>query len=62
MAKIPEAKKPRIRINQALMLRIMNWPLMSLQQSLISIGARLVKHACYYWLLLAEAPLIWWLF
>jgi len=30
------------------------WSLTSLQQHLVKTGAGLVKHACYYWLLLAE--------
>ncbi len=29
----------------------------SLQQRLVKTGGRLVKHACYYWLLLAEGHL-----
>ena len=38
------------------------WSLTSLQQRLVKTGRRLVKHACYYWLLLAERPLTWRLF
>ncbi len=34
-----------------------NWPLMSLQQRLVKTGGRLVKHARYRWLLLAEGHL-----
>jgi hypothetical protein len=34
--------------------RIENWSLTSLQQRLVKTGGRLVKHARYYWLLLAE--------
>ena len=34
-----------------------DWSLTSLQQRLIKTGGRLVKHARYYWLLLAEAHL-----
>jgi hypothetical protein len=34
--------------------RIMNWPLMSLQQRLVKTGGRLIKHARYCWLLLLE--------
>jgi hypothetical protein len=34
--------------------RIDTWSLASLQQRLIRPGGRLVKHAQYYWLLLAE--------
>jgi len=41
----------------ALPKRIENWSLTSLQQRLVKTGARLVKHARYYWLLLAEGHL-----
>jgi hypothetical protein len=34
--------------------KIENWWLTSLQQRLVKTGGRLVKHARYYWLLLAE--------
>ncbi len=34
--------------------RIEKWSLTSLQQGLVKTGGRLVKHARYYWLLLAE--------
>ena len=37
--------------------RIGNWSLRSLQQRLVKTGGRLVKHARYYWLLLAESHL-----
>ncbi|OFW00066.1 MAG: hypothetical protein A3F68_05105 [Acidobacteria bacterium RIFCSPLOWO2_12_FULL_54_10] len=37
--------------------RIGNWSLTSLQQGLVKTGGRLVKHARYYWLLLAEGHL-----
>jgi hypothetical protein len=37
--------------------RIDNWTLTSLQQRLVKTGGRLVKHARYYWLLLAESHL-----
>jgi hypothetical protein len=37
--------------------RIANWSLTSLQQRLVKTGGRLVKHARYYWLLLAESHL-----
>jgi len=37
--------------------RIENWSLTSLQQRLVKTGERLVKHARYYWLLLAEGHL-----
>jgi hypothetical protein len=38
--------------------KIANWPLTSLQQRLMKTGAMLVKHARYYWLMLAESHLI----
>jgi hypothetical protein len=41
----------------ALPRRIENWSLTSLQQRLVKTGGRLVKHARYYWLLLAEGHL-----
>jgi hypothetical protein len=34
-----------------------NWLLTSLQQRLVKTGGRLIKHARYYWLLLAEGHL-----
>ena len=37
--------------------RIKRWSLTSLQQRLVKTGGRLVKHARYYWLLLAEGNL-----
>jgi hypothetical protein len=37
--------------------RIGNWSLTSLQQRLVKTGGRLVKHARYYWMLLAEGHL-----
>ena len=37
--------------------RIDSWSLTSLQQRLVKAGGRLVKHARYYWLLLAEGHL-----
>jgi hypothetical protein len=37
--------------------KIENWSLTSLQQRLVKTGGRLVKHARYYWLLLAESRL-----
>ena len=36
--------------------RIDNWSLTSLQQRLVKTGSRLIKHARYYWLLLAALP------
>ena len=41
----------------ALPQRISNWSLTSLQQRLVKTGGRLIKHARYYWLLLAESHL-----
>ncbi len=41
----------------ALPKKIGNWSLTSLQQRLVKTGRRLVKHARYYWLLLAEGHL-----
>ncbi len=41
----------------ALPKRIDTWSLTSLQQRLVKTGGRLVKHARYYWLLLAEGHL-----
>jgi hypothetical protein len=41
----------------ALPLHVGNWPLTSLQQQLVKTGGRLVNHARYYWLLLAEGHL-----
>jgi hypothetical protein len=38
-------------------LRVANWSLTSLQQRLVRTGGRLIKHARYYWLLLAEGHL-----
>ena len=37
--------------------RIEKWSLSSLQQRLVKTGGRLIKHARYYWLLLAEGHL-----
>ena len=37
--------------------RIGNWSLTNLQQRLVKTGGRLLKHARYYWLLLAESHL-----
>jgi hypothetical protein len=46
----------------ALPKAISNWSLTSLQQRLVKTGGRLIKHARYYWLLLAESHLTWRLF
>jgi hypothetical protein len=37
--------------------RIETWSLTSLQQRIVKTGGRLVKHAPYYWLMLAESYL-----
>jgi Transposase DDE domain group 1 len=37
--------------------RLDSWPLTILQQRLVKTGGRLIKHARYYWLLLAGGPL-----
>jgi len=37
--------------------RIDGWSLTSLQQRLVKTGGRVIKHARYYWLLLAESQL-----
>ena len=37
--------------------RIVKWSLSSLQQRLVKPGGRLIKHARYYWQLLAESHL-----
>jgi Transposase DDE domain group 1 len=42
--------------------KIDRWSLTSLQQRLVKTGGRLVKHARYYWLLLAEGHLTWRVF
>ncbi len=41
----------------ALPNRIRNWSLTSFEQRLVKTGGRLVKHARYYWLLLAKGHL-----
>jgi DDE family transposase len=41
----------------ALPSRVEGWSLTSLQQRLVKTGGRLVRHARYYWLLLAEGHL-----
>jgi len=41
----------------ALPMRVATWSLTSLQQRLVKTGGRLIKHARYYWLLLAESHL-----
>jgi hypothetical protein len=38
-------------------IRVDSWSLTSLQQRLLKTGGRLIKHARYYWLLLAEGHL-----
>ena len=41
---------------------VKSWSLTILQQRLVKTGSRLIKHARYYWLLLAEGHLNRWLF
>jgi Transposase DDE domain group 1 len=41
----------------ALPTQVATWSLTSLRQRLVKTGGRLVKHARYYWLLLAESHL-----
>ena len=41
----------------ALPMRIGTWSLTSLQQRLVETGGRVIQHARYYWLLLAESHL-----
>ena len=43
-------------------MRVATWSLTSLQQRLLKTGGRLIKHARYYWLLLAESHLTLGLF
>lgn len=43
-------------------MEIGTWSLTSLQQQMAKTGGRLVKHACYYWLLLAESHMTMRLF
>lgn len=47
------AGKPFPRVGK----RIENWSLTSLQQRLVKTGERLVKHARYFWQLLAQSHL-----
>lgn len=44
-------------LGRVLPLRVGNWSLTSLEQRLVKTGGRLIKHARYYWLLLAEGHL-----
>src|SRR6202163_3720362 len=41
----------------ALPTQVVTWSLTSVQQRLVKTGGRLIKHARYYWLLLAESHL-----
>jgi hypothetical protein len=38
-------------------MKVATWSLTSLQQRLVKTGGRLIEHARYYWLLLAESHL-----
>jgi len=60
LAATPLARRLRERFpgrRLALPRRIGSWSLTSLQQRFVKMGGRLVKHARYYWLLLAEGHL-----
>ena len=46
-----------LRRRLALPTRVATWSLTSLQQRLVKTGGRLIRHARYYWLLLAESHL-----
>ncbi|MBM3790260.1 MAG: IS1380 family transposase, partial [Acidobacteria bacterium] len=48
---------PGCPLGRVLPKKIENWSLTSLQQRLVKTGGRLVKHARYYWLMLAESHL-----
>jgi len=48
---------PACPLGRAPPKRIENWSLTSLQQRLVKTGTRLVKHARYCWLMLAESHL-----
>jgi hypothetical protein len=50
------------KVDEKLPKGIETWSLTSLQQRLVKTGGRLVKHARYYRLLLAEGHLTWRLF
>ena len=47
----------RCPLGPALPKEIEDWPLTSLQRRLVKAGGRLIKHARYYWLMLAESHL-----
>src|SRR5215470_12408997 len=51
------ANEVRLWRRLVLPARIDGWSLTSLQQRLVKTGGRLIKHARYYWLLLAESHL-----
>jgi putative transposase len=52
-----EVERRWVRHRLALPARVDSWSLTSLQQRLVKTGGRLIKHARYYWLLLAEGHL-----
>jgi hypothetical protein len=54
---IKESKQAVKMARLARPLRVGDWSLTSLQQRLVKTGGRLIKHARYYWLLLAEGHL-----
>ncbi len=50
-------RKPWQEARDGAFAGIDRWSLTSLQQRLVKTGGRLIKHARYYWLLLAESHL-----
>jgi len=46
-----------VPVNRLISVEVGHWSLTSLQQCLVKTGGRLVKHAHYYWLVLAEGHL-----
>ncbi len=54
---IPDGQRFLIAFPAELPQRIDSWSLTSVRQHLVKTGGRLVKHARYYWLLLAESHL-----
>jgi hypothetical protein len=56
------AERPGLQLSNlwrrlALPKAIGHWSLTSLQQRMVKTGGRLIRHARYYWLLLAESHL-----
>jgi hypothetical protein len=52
-----ETQKQPFQLSFNSSLRVATWSLTSLQQRLVKSGGRLIQHARYYWLLLAEGHL-----